>query len=152
MTLLSVYNGSNTYLNPNTEIETQAAIIPSGRKRAVILIDVIKFKTDIPTILTATYHTNNVKFLWQSKTRIYKWTGIILGMGSANEMPLQCNVSLTEPIPRMIPQWHYIHPKQGSFCACVQPMRDDVTIQRHLSLAGLMHRMIPAQYQETHQI
>ena len=33
---------------------------------------------------------------------------------------------------------------QGSFCVCAQPMRDDVTLQRRLSLAGRIHKMIPA--------
>ena len=33
--------------------------------------------------------------------------------------------------------------KQGSFWVCAQPMRTDVTMQRRLSLAGRMRRMIP---------
>ena len=33
---------------------------------------------------------------------------------------------------------------QGSFCECAQPMRDDVTMQRRLSLAGPIHKIIPA--------
>ena len=33
---------------------------------------------------------------------------------------------------------------QGSFCICAQPMRDDVTIQSRLSLAGHIYKMIPA--------
>ena len=32
---------------------------------------------------------------------------------------------------------------QGSFCECTQPMRDDVTLKCHLSLAGRIHKMIP---------
>ena len=32
---------------------------------------------------------------------------------------------------------------QGSFCACTQPTRDDVTLQRCPSLAGYMHKIIP---------
>ena len=32
---------------------------------------------------------------------------------------------------------------QGSFCVCAQPVRDDVTMWRHLSLAGRTHKMIP---------
>ena len=32
---------------------------------------------------------------------------------------------------------------QGSFCVCTQPMRDDVTMLCHLSLAEGMHRIIP---------
>ena len=31
----------------------------------------------------------------------------------------------------------------GSFGICAQPMRDDVTMYRHLSLAGRIHKMIP---------
>ena len=31
---------------------------------------------------------------------------------------------------------------QGSFCVCAQPMGDDVTMQRRLSLAGRIHKMI----------
>ena len=31
----------------------------------------------------------------------------------------------------------------GSFCECAQPMRDDATLQRSLSLAGHIHKMIP---------
>ena len=37
---------------------------------------------------------------------------------------------------------HYL--KQGSFCVFAQPMRD-VTMWRHLSLAGCIHKMIPAE-------
>ena len=33
---------------------------------------------------------------------------------------------------------------QGSFCECSPPIRDDDTLQRHLSLAGPIHKMIPA--------
>ena len=33
--------------------------------------------------------------------------------------------------------------EQGSFCVCTQPTRDDVTMQRRLSLAGCIHKMIP---------
>ena len=32
---------------------------------------------------------------------------------------------------------------QGSFCTCAQPMRDNVTMQRSLSLAGHIHKMTP---------
>ena len=32
---------------------------------------------------------------------------------------------------------------QGLFCACAQPMRDDVALQHHLSLAGHVHKTIP---------
>ena len=32
---------------------------------------------------------------------------------------------------------------QGSFCVYIQPMRDGITLQRYLSLAGCIHRMIP---------
>ena len=32
---------------------------------------------------------------------------------------------------------------QGSFCVWGLPMRDDVTMQRRLPLAGRIHRMIP---------
>ena len=32
---------------------------------------------------------------------------------------------------------------QGSFCACVQPMRGNFTMQRHLSLAWSIRKMIP---------
>ena len=32
---------------------------------------------------------------------------------------------------------------QGSICIWAQPMKDDVTVQRRLSLAGPIHRMIP---------
>ena len=35
------------------------------------------------------------------------------------------------------------HNFQGLFCVRAQPMRDDVTLQRRLSLAGRMHKMIP---------
>ena len=33
---------------------------------------------------------------------------------------------------------------QRAFYACVQPMRDDITLYSHLSLAGCIHKMIPA--------
>ena len=33
---------------------------------------------------------------------------------------------------------------QGSFCECTQPMRDEVTMSQCLSLAGCIHKMIPA--------
>ena len=32
---------------------------------------------------------------------------------------------------------------QGLICVCAQPMRDGVTVKRHLSLAGCIHGMIP---------
>ena len=32
---------------------------------------------------------------------------------------------------------------QGSFCVCAHPMRDNVTIYRHFSLAGRIHKIIP---------
>ena len=32
---------------------------------------------------------------------------------------------------------------QGSICVCAQPMRDNVTLQHHLSLAGCIHKIIP---------
>ena len=32
---------------------------------------------------------------------------------------------------------------QGSFCVCPQPMINDVTLYRHLPLAGSIHKMIP---------
>ena len=32
---------------------------------------------------------------------------------------------------------------QGSFCVCTQPMRDEVTMERHLSWAGRIHKKIP---------
>ena len=38
---------------------------------------------------------------------------------------------------------------QGSFCVCDQPMRDDITLYRHLSLAGLIHKMIPVYHCKT---
>ena len=31
----------------------------------------------------------------------------------------------------------------GSFCVCTQPMRDDVTMERRLLLAGCIHMVIP---------
>ena len=31
----------------------------------------------------------------------------------------------------------------GSFCVCTQPIRDDVTMWRHHSLDGRIHKMIP---------
>ena len=34
----SVYNGSNIYLNPNTEIETQTAMVYQPKRRGAILI------------------------------------------------------------------------------------------------------------------
>ena len=33
---------------------------------------------------------------------------------------------------------------QGSFCECTQPMKDDVTMYRPLSLTGRIHKIIPA--------
>ena len=33
--------------------------------------------------------------------------------------------------------------KQGPFCVCAQPMRGDFAIQRLLSLAGRVYKMIP---------
>ena len=39
--------------------------------------------------------------------------------------------------------WHVCWFIQGTFCACTQPMRDDVTFQRRLSLAGRIHIMVP---------
>ena len=38
----------------------------------------------------------------------------------------------------------WILPIQVSFWICAQPMRDDVTLQRRLSLAGYIRKMIPA--------
>ena len=32
---------------------------------------------------------------------------------------------------------------QSSFCKCAQPMRDDVTMWHHLSLAGCIYKVIP---------
>ena len=40
-----------------------------------------------------------------------------------------------------IPNTTHVWGMQGSFCECAQPMRDDVTMQRHLSLAGRIHKM-----------
>ena len=37
---------------------------------------------------------------------------------------------------------HRVH-AQGLICECTQPMRDDVALQRRLSLAGCIHKMIP---------
>ena len=37
-----------------------------------------------------------------------------------------------------------LHQYQGSFCKFTQPMRDDVTMLYCLSLAGHIHKMIPA--------
>ena len=36
--------------------------------------------------------------------------------------------------------WRVSGPR--SFCVCAQPMRDDVALQQHLSLAGRIHKMI----------
>ena len=45
----------------------------------------------------------------------------------------------------MMPQnWIGIWSRQRSFCVCAQSMKDDVTMQRHLSLTGCIHQMIPA--------
>ena len=38
---------------------------------------------------------------------------------------------------------------QGYFCECVQPMRDNVTLQYRLSLAGLIDKTIPEYIKET---
>ena len=43
--------------------------------------------------------------------------------------------------------WH-----QGSFCECTQPIRDEVTLQRCLSLAGRIHKVIPATSPRGHQV
>ena len=37
---------------------------------------------------------------------------------------------------------------KGSFCVCTQPMRD-VTLQRRLSMAGCIHKMIPVNLYHT---
>ena len=54
------------------------------------------------------------------------------------EMMLHCSVVshwLGTYIKWSLPGW---------FCLCAQPMRDDVTLYRRLSLAGRIHKMIPA--------
>ena len=43
-------------------------------------------------------------------------------------------------------KWWYTCHHQGSFCVCTQPMRDDITLQLCLSLAGCIHKIIPAPY------
>ena len=37
----------------------------------------------------------------------------------------------------------FVPSHQGLFGICTQPMRDDVTMYRHLSLTGCIHKMIP---------
>ena len=42
-------------------------------------------------------------------------------------------------------------PSKGSFCVCTQPMRDDITLQHCLPLAGRIHKMIPASFSCLHE-
>ena len=39
---------------------------------------------------------------------------------------------------------------QGAFCVCAQPMRGDVTLWHHLSMAWHIHKMIPEGCLSTH--
>ena len=77
-------------------------------------------------------------------------SGFFRGCGR-NCQPWTWCWSSDKPLPELMlvcvtqPQWvNYDELLQGLFCVCAQPIRNGVTLQCYLLLAGCIHVMIPA--------
>ena len=88
---------------------------------------------------TQPYRTQSLYFRKQTPHALINWirmTAIKLQSVSRNKnaiLSLWCSDEV-----------QYLYPYlRESFCVCTHPMRDNITLKCHLSLAGHIHKMIP---------
>ena len=130
-----------------------------GRRRAItwtntgiLLIRHLgtNFSEILIEILTFSFKENALESVVCEMAAILSWPQCVNNISALAQIMTWC-WSSDKPLPELMlicvtqPQWvNYDELLQGLFCVCAQPIRNGVTLQCYLLLAGCIHVMIPA--------